>query len=273
MKTTFVIIAIALSVIITVVIENHNLVLGEILGMAMVQPFVLLVVSLVLYPIYRMLRKNTRAENSASEILENKREQATIDTEKNPDSISDIYLSKNILSSDLIDYEFKDRNNFVLWRGKCNLNLGEISSMVLFSGNANQEVVLQVEKESSPQKYVIKDSQSIIGNILVTKNGLELINNENNSIFTAILESETDEGLGTVADWMIAFELSTAFSSSREVTYFTIKDAYNQVVGRYYIALSNMDLTFDKNSNLDRRGAAIFSMVIDSLFARDLSHG
>lgn len=266
MKGIFIFSLIALAGIISFIVGEKDSVLGEILGMAMVQSFLiiaLLIVFLISYKGFRRIFNKEKKEKIIEKFTENEKPNSSYD-------YSDLYLTRNILTNDLIEYQILNKEKSMYWSGRCNLNQGKIYSITLCSGHENKEMILQVRKELVGLEYLIKDSQSVIGNIKITDKGLSFEDIDNISIYTATPENETDDGLGAVADWLIAMDTLNPFSSASKVNYFTLKGENNEVLGKYYMSLKNIDLTTDTNEKFDRRIAVIFSIMLDSALIGNL---
>lgn len=262
MKGMFVLTVIVLSWIISFAVGEYNSVLGEILEMAMVHPLLLIFLSTLLLIIYIGLRRifnKEEKEIKIEAITENEEKRSS-----NSCGYSDMYLTKSILTSDLIEYQIINKENTILWTGRCNLNRGKIHSIILYSGDANKEIVFQVAREATGFEYFIKDSRSIIGSIIITNNGLRFNNIDNSPIYTATPETVAYDGLGAVADLLVGIDTLQAFSSASKVNYITLKGKDEELLGKYYTSLRNIDLTTDTNNNFDRRIAAVFSMFLDS---------
>jgi hypothetical protein len=266
MKGAFVFAVIVLAWIISFVVGEYNPVLGEILGMAMVQPFliiVLLIVFLILYGGFRRTSNKKGKEKIIEKFTESEKSNSPYD-------YSDIYLTRSILANNLIEYQILNKEKLMFWSGRCNLNQGKIHSITLYSGHANKEIVLQVSEEIVGLEYLIKDSQSIIGSIKIIDNGLSFNNIDNIPIYTATPENVIDDGLGVVADWAISLDTLQGYSSASKFNYFMLKGESSETLGKYYMSLRNIDLTPDTNNKFDRRIATIFSMFLDSALIGNL---
>jgi hypothetical protein len=188
--------------------------------------------------------------------------------DKIPDDIkqtavnSDIYLTKSILSSDLIEYKFTNKYNADICRAECYLSQGKINVIKLYSEAANQEASLQAVKDTACRDYLIKDMDAIAGKIVCTDNGLKFKGLDNTLGYQAIVETKTDDGLGVVADLLLSLEFS-AVSSSSSVKYVILTDENNELLGKYYIHLKNIELA-DTSNKFARQIAVIFAMLIDS---------
>jgi len=264
MKGILVFALIVLAGIISLVVGEKNSVLGEILGMAMIQPFLviaLLIVFLILYKGFRRIFNKEEKGKIIGKYTENEKQNGSYD-------YSDLYLNRNILANDLIEYQILTKEKVIYWSGRCNLNQGKIHSITLCSEHENQEIILQVEKLAGLE-YLIKDSQSHIGSIKITDKGLSFNNIGNVEVYTATPEIVADDGLGIVADWLIAVDTLKPFSSASTANYFVLKGENDEILGKYYISLKNIDLTTDVTGKFDRRIAAIFSMLLDSVLIDD----
>jgi uncharacterized membrane protein YdcZ (DUF606 family) len=260
MKGILVFVLIVLAGIISLVVGEKNSALGEILGMAMIQPFLviaLFIVFLILYKGFRRFIKKEEKEKVIEKYTENEIQNSSYD-------YNDLYLTRNILATDLIEYQILSKEKVIYWSGRCNLNQGKIHSLTLCSEHENKEIILQVE-ELAGLEYIIKDSQSLIGSIKITDKGLSFNNIDNVPMYTATPENVTDDGLGMVADWLIAIDTLKPFSSASTANYFVLKGENDEILGKYYISLKNIDLTIDATGKFDRRIAVIFSMLLDSV--------
>lgn len=257
LKALIVLTLIILATIISFVVGEYNSKLGEILGMAMIQPLLLSFLFVIFLVLYIGLRKIfTKEKKEKEKFNEN-------EISNNVCVNSDIYLVKTNSDRDLIEYQFMNKENSTLWNGRCNLIQGKIHSIMLYSGDTNMGIVLQVLQEIVGQEYLIKDSHSIIGKIKITNKGLSFSNLNHKVTHTAILETVIDEGFGAVADWLLALDTLHAYSSSIKYSYFILNGENGVTSGKYYITLQNIDLTPDINNNFDRRIASVFSMLID----------
>ncbi|SMC94113.1 hypothetical protein [Sporomusa malonica] len=268
MKGIFICAVIVLAGIISFVVGEYNHVLGEILGMAMVQPFLiiaLIIVFLILYSGFRRIFNKEEKEKIIEKFTESEKEKSN-----SPNDYSDLYLARSILTNELIEYQILNKEKLMFGRSRCILNQGKVHSITLYSGHANKEIVLQVSEEIAGLKYLIKDSQSIIGSIKITDKGLSFNNIDNISIYTATPENVTDDGFGAVADWAIALDTLQGYSSSSKFNYFMLKGECNETLGKYYMSLRNIDLTPDTNSKFDRRIATIFSIFLDTTLIGNL---
>lgn len=266
MKGILVFALIVLAGIISLVVGEKSSVLGEILGMAMIQPFLimaLLIVFLILYKGYRRIFNKEEKGKIIEKYTENEKKNSSYD-------YSDLYLNRKVVANDLIKYQVLNKEKLIYWSGRCNLKQGKIHSITLYSEHENQEIILQVKKVAGLE-YLIKDSQSHIGSIKITDKGLGFNNLDNVPVYTATPENVTDDGLGMVADWLIAIDTLKPFSSASTANYFVLKGENDEILGKYYISLKNIDLTIDAAGKFDRRIAAIFSMLLDCVLIDDFS--
>lgn len=261
MKGLLIVALIVVSWIITSLVGEYNTILGEILGMAMIQPLLVIFLLIVFLILFRGLprRFKKKKDNSINSLTDNLKENSCYDHD-----CGDLYLRKSILASDFVDYQIISKKKIILYRGKCNLSQGRINSIILYSGDANTEIVLQVEKKTIGSEYIVKDRESALGLIIITKSGLSYNNIDNNVIHTATLETAVDDGLGVVADWLVALDTLTVFSSESKFNYFILKGKDGETLGKYLTPLQNLDLTADTENKYDKRIAIIFSIIIDT---------
>jgi len=266
MKVMIVLAIIILSWTISHVVGEYNPTLGEILGMNIVQPFVLVFLLIILLSSYNGLRRIFNKEKIGKKV-----EKITEKEELNsPSDHSDLYLKKCISTSELIEYQITSKENAILWSSNCKLIQGKLHSIILYAGDIKKEVVFEVTKEPTSLKYRIKNSQSNMRSIIITTNGLIFNDVDDNIIYTATPETASDDGFGEVVDWLLFIDTLNPFSSASKIDYFILRDKNDEVLGKYYLSLKNIDLTIDTNNKFDRRIAAIFSILLDSALIGNL---
>lgn len=262
MKALFVFTLIVISWIISDVVGKYNARLGEIFGMAMVQPLLLVFLFIVLAILYIGCREFFQIGKKEKANINDSEYSNVVNEEKN------IFFEKSIISNDLIEYKFFkkliNKKESTLWKARCNLIQGKIQSIILYADDTYTEAVIQIKKEIVGLEYLVIEGRSIAGRIKITDQGLSYIDIDNEKTYSANLETKVDEGLGAVADWLLALDTLWPYSSASTYNYLVLKVENDETLGRFYIHLRNIDLTADTNDKIDIRIAVVFSIFIDN---------
>lgn len=158
------------------------------------------------------------------------------------------------------------RESSELWCASCTVLEGEVHSIRIYSGDRKTEIAIQVDAETPGLTYVVKEGPDIVGHIIATNNGLEFKDMNNTKKYSATIETKITEGLGSAADWLITIDSGSGFSTGSKFQYFSYKNANGDTVGKYFLALKNIDLSSDVSNKFDIRIAAVFSIFIDNAF-------
>lgn len=262
MKALIVFTLIVIAGIISGVVEKYNPQLGEIFGMAMVQPLLLVVLLIVFAILYKVFCKIFPMGKQKKANLNDSECSSAVNEEK------DIFFERSIISNDLIEYKFFNKlinkKELTLWNARCNLIQGKIQSIVLYADDTYKEAVILIKEEIVGLEYLVIEGNSIAGHIKITDRGLSYINIDNKKTYSANFETKVDEDFGAVADWLLALDTLQAQSSASTSNHFDLKVENDETLGRVYTLLQNIDLTADTNDKFDIRIAGVFSIFIDN---------
>ncbi|MDU2064735.1 MAG: hypothetical protein E6713_07805 [Sporomusaceae bacterium] len=172
---------------------------------------------------------------------------------------NDLYFIRTNENNDSIHYHIKNNiENGTSWSSCCILKQGK-----LYSFNLDTDKPIEVIQNNHKPSYKVKEDFATLGEIVFINNGFTFKNNQEIVEYKAILDTTTDEGLGTAADFLLALEFGNSFSSSITTSNFVIKNQNEEIVAKYYVPLKNLDLSFDIANQLDLRIAAVFGMIFD----------
>jgi hypothetical protein len=196
-------------------------------------------------------KDGTNGENNEIKILDN--------------LYSDIYLTKCNSINDLTEYQFKNKENRLLWRAHCNFIESKINSITLYTSDSNIEMKLRATQDETGHRYIVKNNNStLLGYIEFTPLGFIFKSNDNRLICSANLINKTTDGFGAIIDGLITLDTFNIFTSKETTKYFTLNDDNNETLGKYFVSLKNIDLSSNKNNKFDVRVAALFSILIDN---------
>lgn len=253
-----------LTLIITESVQRSDSKLGDFLDMQFGHSLLFIIVALLLIALRAGIKKLRRSLTETEIPKFRMVPPPPSETQKVLINCRDLYLKKHPISDSIIEYQLLNKAEIVLWRANCTVNKGRINSIWISSGDRENETVLHVDVETPGLNYVVKEGPNAIGYIIAISNGYKFDALDNALKYSVTFETNFTEGLGCVADWLISLETGTGFSSESNFTYISFKDGNEETVGKYYIALNNLDLTPDINSKFDMRIAAAFSVFIDN---------
>lgn len=173
------------------------------------------------------------------------------------DQLSDLYLVKKVYKDKVI-YQINNDKKEVVLEAKCYLKCGSLVDIELYSRESYNRLVLNLRKDI-PDYVVIKD-ESTIGKLQILEDRLYFINLENEIVYSAILVSAYNSyrpmKLTLISEWFYKTEFHFAF-----------KGKENDNLGRYFMALCNLDLTCDKKVVFNRYIASLLAIFIDVVIA------
>ena len=258
----FIVISIILAYLSASIVGTYSHNAGEFLDRQRIHPILTLFFMGVFAVIYKAF----------SWLLGKKKEEVVAEIEKSQEknggslnSDNDLYLIKNSHTDDLIEYQIENKGKVPFWQGKCILTHGSVQSIELFSSSNINEVVLKVSIQANDSsELLVKNGEVAIGSLKLTNSGLVFCNSDNKPVYSAILEGIPVEKYEKVADFILRLDSLDVSAYPQKKAFFRINDQNDEMLGKYYYSLKNMDLTLDENSKFDRRIAAVFLMLLDA---------
>lgn len=245
-------IAFVLATVSLFALSKYDYRLGEILGMHIIFPLAVLSIVAVLEFIYAILHRIFSKESSS--IIE---KDDTVQEYTN--EFNDLYLLTNNITNELIEYRIENCKKEIVMYAKCQLRHQRIDIVDLYS-EINKRNVLTVTTKADISEYSILEEGMSIGNLKATNQGIYFNNLDNKTIYSATLETvgndENEADLDLVMN-LIAIEL---LSSPQKPNYSLIKGQNNEILGKYFFNLHNLDMNADKDCKLDRNIAIIFAV-------------
>lgn len=251
LNAVFILAAFVLSSLIVIWIESGYTEVGESFGMHLMRPFLIIFIMALFFGLYQAIAwVFNRNKHTA--------EQAQAECSYSDDVNDDLYLVKQKINEDLIDYQISNKEKAVLWKSRCALKQGKLDSIIL-TGEAGDEIVWQ----RNAQGDLSVENQSALGTLKVTPEGL-IFSKHGEARYTALPEDIDDEGLGAAAEWLLSIALVSSVQASDQADCFIIKDQDDQALGKYYSLLNNIDLSVATNHHFDRRVIVLMAILLDS---------
>ena len=251
--------AVLLSFIVLGIAEEFNFRLREILGMDRVLPLITMFIYIVLNVLFIVLNVSFNASKNVKQEEIKESETGTTDDDSFYNS-SDLYLRETEYTYDLRSYQIDNRKKETVWRGKCFFHPSGIQSIELYSVECNKEPIILATRSQDNKTFLITDKKTPLGYLSLESKGL-IIRDLDMRTIVSFEESSFEK------DDTVIIELITGTSLDYSSKQFIIKGTTNNLLGKYYSALRNIDLTPDIKSELDKKVCIIASIVIDSSFA------
>lgn len=177
------------------------------------------------------------------------------------EQLSDLYLVRNTYKDNLQDYQINNDKKEPVLKAKCHRNSGTLDVIELYCPDGYNGPVLKVQKDSSD--YVIIKEEVVIGRLQIQKDRLCFLNLDNEVICSAILVNADNYyqplDLVLISEWFNKIRL-----------HFIFKGKDNEKLGKYFVALRNLDLTRDKKILLNRHIAIALAIIIDEVIATSI---
>ena len=253
-------IALILAFILQLLVGSYYSRIGEFLGSFMVFPIIVFLLMITLIIIYHALVSKPN-KSIKEELIKEKAEKQTAPEMLSSDT--DLYLSSNI-SNDIVNYWIKNQENVVVSEAKCILNGGVIDLIQLYLQKVDEALNQVVIKELNSDNYLVKEGELILGSIKVKQDSLYFYDTNNTAIYSCILDEvdkdEMDQAINSILNIASFFSVSTA---NEKTEIFFMKDREEELIGKYFFALHNLDLNTGSKNNIDKRIPLIFAIIID----------
>ena len=174
------------------------------------------------------------------------------------EQFSDVFLVRNTHKDNIKTYQINNDKKELVLEVRCHFNNEILDVIELYSLEAYCRSVLKARKESSG--YIVVKEEVTIGKLQIQKDRLCFLNVDNEVVYSAILVSADNFyqplELKVISDYFYKIEL-----------HFIFKGKGNKNLGKYFIALHNLDLTRDKNILFDRHIAIALAIIIEEVIA------
>lgn len=252
--------AIILAFITQTIIAQYNPRFGEILAMQMVHPVVAIIFILSLTIMHQQVRRAlVYEENEAAKVVS---DEEFLKSLYRWSSVDDLYLTKSIRRESLLAYQIRNRKGAVIWSAQGKLDQGGVRSIRIASATENSPA-LRADMKRDSAGYLLTEGPAEIGVVEGTARGLEFRDSQGKVKYTATLEEVDQDCTGIIADWALTLDTGTPFSREKKECCFLIRKEEAGILGKYFWALDNLDLTYGKADETDKKMAVLLSILID----------
>lgn len=251
--------ALLLSFIVLGIAEKFNSRLREILGMDRVFSLITMFIYIVLNVLFIVLNVSFNASKNINQEEMKESEAGTTDDDSFYNN-SDLYLRETEGTYNLRSYQIDNRKKETIWWGKCSFSPSGIQSIELYPVKCNKEPIILATRSQDNKTFSLTDKKTPLGYLSIENKGLIIRDLDMKTIVS--FEESSFEKDDTVIIELITGTSFADYSSKQ----FIIRGTTNNLLGKYYPALRNIDLTPDSKSELDRKVCIIASIVIDSKF-------
>lgn len=170
---------------------------------------------------------------------------------KDYERYKDLYLKSNICTDGTIQYEVVNDSKELILYAKCYLNGKLPDLLAIYSPETNMKI-LEVKQEG-PFRYSVTQEESVNGTILIQEDRLLYLDPTNAIVYSAILVS------GEFRNAVALLKVSSLYFEHE--LHLAIIDENEKLLGNYFLALRNLDLSPDKELMLDKNVVVALAII------------
>lgn len=221
--------------------------IAEIMGMAMMKPFLFMAIALPLLYLYDGFKKKENEERRELDF--------------SSASLNDLFLVPLFDAEQRGEYKVIDAEGGVCFQVCCTFLQQRLEALSLLPVQFEKTTDLQLLRENNA--YLVLEAERLIGRIRRDRTGWSFILPDESILCSAKSECLKGDGLGAVSDALLSFETLSVYSSASKTDKLLFCGRNEAVLGAYYPALRNIDLSGDDEQIFDRRIAVLLAIIFE----------
>lgn len=160
-------------------------------------------------------------------------------------------------------YRVEDGEKEAFYYAVGELNQGRVDSIELSGRDEDAGAAVLVARSQSAKDYTVREGEQVLGTIKVRKGELRFAGADGTSIYSTSFADEYVPEDEAAVEGILRLIALRPVSHGPKANTVLIKDAGDEVVGKYFFPLRNLELTGGGNSAGDRRIEMILTIMTD----------